>query len=52
MVKGPETQLSMADMKQEKPKTDKAAETKSSHFAHNTVQSELYSFIFRVAAAS
>lgn len=52
MVKASETQLSMADTKKEKPKTPKAAERKSSHFSHNTVQSELYSFIFWVAAAS
>lgn len=45
MAKGPEIQLSMADMKQEKPKTPKATVRKSSHFAHSTVQSELYSFI-------
>lgn len=46
MVKGPEPQFSMTDKKQEKPETAKAAERRSSHFAHNTVQSELYSFIF------
>lgn len=48
MVKGPEIQLSMAGNKHEKPKTAE----RSSHFAHSTVQSELYSFIFWVAAAS
>lgn len=45
-AEGPETQLSMANTKPEKTETAKAAEKKSSHFAHNTAQSELYSFIF------